>query len=65
MNFPKQFMTIAELSEMGLSPKMLRKMYHQYGYPLAFTEVNSATAPIKFNTKLLDKQLKRQNERRT
>lgn len=64
MDFPKTFMTISELAKMGLSPKLLRKMYHQHGYPLAFTESNSVTASIKFNTELLDKQLRKLNERR-
>lgn len=64
MNYPKLFMTTAELTDLGLSPKMLRKLYHSVGYPLAFKESNAQASPIKFNTELLDKHLRRLNERR-
>lgn len=64
MAFPKTFMTIKELAELGLSEKILRKMFHKYGYPLAFRESQSKTAPIKFNTLELGKVLSKENRGR-
>lgn len=64
MIFPKNFMTISELKQLGLSEETLRHLYHSVGYPLAFKETPAIKCPIKFNTKLLEKHLKRLNERR-
>lgn len=64
MNYPKPIMTIGELTEMGFSEKMLRKVFTSKGYPYAFKETGTRTCPIKFNTELLDKYLSQINERR-
>lgn len=64
MNFPKQFMTITELEQLGLSRETLKHLYHSVGFPLAFKETNAERCPIKFNTELLAKHIKQLNERR-
>lgn len=61
--FPKPIMTLKELEDLGYSVPVLRKMYHDVGYPLAFKE-GGLTSTIKFNTDELDKHLRRLNERR-
>lgn len=64
MNYPKKLMTINELVEIGYSAKVLRGLYQKSGYPLAFKETGTRTCPIKFDTELLDRQMRLINERR-
>lgn len=59
MEFPKQFMTIRELTDLGLSKKYLRQIANNEGYPICFRESLSKTATIKFDTVELGKYLKR------
>lgn len=61
MEFPKPIMTINELVLMGFSEKMLRRMYQVKGYPYAFKEIPSKTAPIKIDTTMLERYLKQIN----
>lgn len=63
MKYPKPIMTINELVAMGYSKHLLRNLYAEYGYPLAFKEIPSKTALIKFDTEELDKTIKRLNKR--
>ena len=63
MRFPKNYMTINELSALGLSEVVLREWYQTIGYPLAFKETGTRTCPIKFDTILLEKHIKNLNER--
>ena len=61
--FPKKYMTIAELTALGIPEGTLRDLYANVGHPLAF-KLNPNTSPIIFDTKLLEKRLKKLDERR-
>lgn len=62
MEFPKQFMTISQLVQMGMSETFLRSLVTDKGYPLCFREGMGRTSPIKFDTHELQKLIKRNTQ---
>lgn len=59
MIYPKAYMTIKELSALGLSAGNLRDIAAKEGFPLVIRESNKKTSPIKFDTDELNKYFKR------
>lgn len=62
MEFSKQFMTIKELVNQGLSETNLRNMAAVEGYPLVIRESTKKTSPIKFDTFELNKYFLKQTK---
>lgn len=61
MNFPKEIMSVTELSKLGMSATWLRDIYAQEGYPIAYKMSGGKTSKIFFDTKELAKYIRRQN----
>lgn len=59
LDFPKATMSTKELKEMGFSITWLRDIANEVGYPLAVRMSHAPNSKLMFNTKELDKYLKR------
>lgn len=59
MKYPKPFMTINELVDLGLSRHILRDLALAEGYPLVIRESGTRSCTIKFDTDELQKYHKK------
>lgn len=59
MDYPKAQMSVKELCTMGFSATWLRNLFNEVGYPVAMQMSKAPNSKIMFNTKELDKYLKR------